>query len=135
MAIVLDASVALAWCFPEEEGASRADAVAMRLISEPGITPRIFWYEIRNVLVRAEWRGRIDREGTMPFLGRLGELQIEIDDGHVEMETLDLAHRHHLTFYDAAYLETAIRRQSSLATLDGELDVAARKKSVGYTYA
>ena len=132
MPIVLDASMALAWCFPEEDGAPKADGVAMRLIGEPGITPRIFWYEIRNVLIRAEWRGRIDREGTMRFLGRLRELQIEIDDSHVEVETLDLAHRHRLTFYDAAYLETAIRRQATLATLDDELDAAAHSENVGY---
>ena len=104
----------------------------MRLISEPGITPRIFWYEIRNVLVRAERRGRIDREGTMRFLGRLRELQLEMDDRHVEVETLDLAHRHRLTFYDAAYLETAVRRQATLATLDEELDAAAQMENVGY---
>ena len=134
MAIVLDASMALAWCFPEEEGAPKADAVAVRLINEPGIAPRIFWYEVRNVLVMAERRGRIDREGTMRFLGRLGELQIEIDDSHVEADTLDLAHRHRLTFYDAAYLETAIRYQATLATLDNELDAAARREKAGYTY-
>ena len=29
MAIVIDASVAAAWCFPQEEGSSVADAVAM----------------------------------------------------------------------------------------------------------
>ena len=32
MAVVIDASVALAWCFPEEEGSSAADAVAMQVI-------------------------------------------------------------------------------------------------------
>ena len=70
----------------------------------------------------------------MRFLGRLRELQIEIDDSHVEVETLDLAHRHRLTFYDAAYLETAIRRQATLATLDDELDAAAHSENVGYVY-
>ena len=134
MAVVVDASVALAWCFPEEEGAPKAGAVALQLIGDPGIAPRIFWYEVRNVLVRAERRGRIDREGTMRFLGRLEELQIEIDDSHVETDTLDLAHRHRLTFYDAAYLETAIRYRATLATLDDDLDAAAHRERVGYTY-
>ena len=130
MAIVIDASVAAAWCFPHEEGSSAADAVAMQIIGEPGIVPRIFWYEIRNVLIGAEWNGRIDRQGTERFLERLEELQIAMDHGHVESETLTLARRHHLTVYDAAYLETALRHQAKLATLDTAPAVAATTEGV-----
>ncbi len=131
MAIVLDASVAIAWCFPDEEGAAEASAIAERLISEPGITTGVFWYEIRNVLVNSERRGRINSEGTMRFLERLGELDIEVYADHVETETLELARRHRLTVYDAAYLETAIRRGAVLATLDKNLAVAANIEGVG----
>ena len=130
MAIVIDASVAAAWCFPHEEGSSSADAVAMQIIGEPGIVPRIFWYEIRNVLIGAEWNGRINRQGTERFLERLEELQIAMDRGHVEAETLTLARRHHLTVYDAAYLETALRHQAKLATLDTALAVVATTEGV-----
>lgn len=130
MAIVLDASVAIAWCFPDEAGNSEANAIAARLVSEPGITAGIFWYEIRNVLVRSEWSGRISSEGTARFLERLGELDIEIDTDHVEMETLALARRHRLTVYDASYLETAARRQAALATLDRALAVAASREGI-----
>ena len=131
MAIVLDASVAIAWCFPDEAGASEANAVAARLAGELGITSGIFWYEIRNVLVKSERRGRIGSEGTMRFLERLDELDIEVDVDHVEAETLALARRHNLTVYDASYLETAIRRQAALATLDSDLAVAATREGIG----
>ena len=130
MAVVIDASVALAWCFPEEEGSSAADAVAMQVISEPGIVPVLFWYEIRNVLIRSERGERIDRAGTERFLGLLDEIQFDVDQRHSEGETLALARRYGLTVYDAAYLETALRRQASLATLDTELAEAAASEGV-----
>ncbi len=67
----------------------------------------------------------------MRFLERLGELDIEVDVDHVEAETLALARRHNLTVYDASYLETAIRRQAALATLDSDLAVAASREGLG----
>ena len=130
MAVVIDASVALAWCFPGEEGSLAADAVAMQVIREPGIVPVLFWYEIRNVLIRSERDDRIDRSGTERFLEQLDKLQFEVDQGHSEAETLALARRYRLTVYDAAYLETALRRQASLATLDTDLAAGAASEGV-----
>ena len=71
MAIVIDASIAVAWRFYYEEGNSSEEAVAMQIIRERGTAPTIFWYEIRNVLVGAERTGRISLEGTERFLLRL----------------------------------------------------------------
>ena len=130
MAVVIDASVAIAWCLPLEEGSLAADAVAMQIVSEPAIAPGIFWYEIRNVLIGAERSDRIDRQGSERFLDRLAELNIEIDHAHNEAETLALARRHLLTVYVAAYLETAIRHQAKLATLDTTLATAATTEGV-----
>jgi prevent-host-death family protein len=44
--------------------------------------------------------------------------------------SLRLARKHSLTFYDAAYLELAVRRNAPLATLDTRLATAARSESV-----
>jgi len=41
-----------------------------------------------------------------------------------------LARRHGLTVYDAAYLELALRRAASLATLDTKLSSAAASEGV-----
>ena len=131
MAIVVDASIAAAWCFPLEEGSSSADAVAMQIVSDTGIVPGIFWYEIRNVLMGAETSGRIDLEGTETFLKRLSQIGLQADHDHVEADTLNLARRHRLTIYDAAYLETAIRRDATLATLDSALAAATAREGVG----
>ena len=101
----------------------------MRLVDEPGIVPPIFWYEIRNALVRAERQRRIDRDESADFLERMADL-IEEDYGRDEMGVLDLARQHRLTVYDAAYLETAMRRQAVLATFDQELAAAARVEGI-----
>ena len=47
-----------------------------------------------------------------------------------EVIVLALARRHQLTFYDAAYLETALRRRARIATLDGALASAYVIESV-----
>ena len=130
MTVVIDASIAAAWCFPDEEPALGTDALALALVEEAMVVPGVFWYEVRNALVRAERRGRIDRAGYGSFLAQLGELQTEVDSHHDEVRTLDLARRYSLTFYDAAYLETAVRRDARLATLDGALTTAAAREGV-----
>lgn len=130
MPVVIDASIAAAWCFPDEEPALGADALALDIADEAMIVPGVFWYEIRNALVRAERRGRIDGAASGSFLAQLGELQTEVDSDHDEGRTLALARRHALTFYDAAYLETAMRREARLATLDSALATAAALEGV-----
>lgn len=130
MAVVIDASIAAAWCFPDEDESLSADFVLLDLVGEPAIVPGLFWYEVRNALIRAERRGRIDDDGAARFLEQLRKLRTEVDGEHDETRTLSLARRHTLTFYDAAYLETALRRQARLATLDGALAAAAAAEGV-----
>ena len=43
---------------------------------------------------------------------------------------MDIARRRKLTVYDAAYLELAIREGLPIATLDQELETAARAEGV-----
>ena len=130
MAIVIDASVALAWYLPNEQGNTGADAMALQMAREQTFVPGIFWYEVRNILVRSERQGRINSEDTEQFLGRLNALGIEIDLEHNESNVLALARLHGLTVYDAAYLETALRRQARIATLDNALAAASVRESV-----
>jgi predicted nucleic acid-binding protein len=49
---------------------------------------------------------------------------------HVWGRTLELADRHHLTFYDATYLELALRLSLPLATLDDDQRQAAQQEGV-----
>ena len=130
MAIVIDASVALAWYLPNEQGNARADAVAVQIAREQALVPPIFWYEVRNILVRSERQGRIDPVDTRRFLGQLNALGIEMDLAHDELIVLELARRHRLSVYDAAYLETALRRRARIATLDNAIAAASFTESV-----
>lgn len=72
MPFVIDASIAAAWCFPDEEPSLRTDALALDIADEAMIVPGVFWYEIRNALVRAERRGRIDGVESDSFLAQIG---------------------------------------------------------------
>ena len=129
MAIVLDVSIAAAWCFPDEQ-ASAADRAFDELPRVGGVVPGIFRHEMRNVLIVNERRGRIDQAGSARFLMRLRDLRLLHDDAHDEDTVMALARKHGLSAYDAAYLETALRRGDALATLDRDLASAAAAEGV-----
>lgn len=124
MPYVLDASVAAAWFFPDEDDAIADEAIA-RLASDVALVPTLFWFEIRNLLVVGERRGRIVPADSALFLTRLDALPIEADQTPMSGDALSLARSHGLSVYDAAYLELARRRAIALATLDRRLSTAA----------
>ncbi len=118
--IVVDCSVFLAWCLGDEEEPMAVDAMR-QVAANGGVAPRIWWYELRNALLMNERRDRISPQQVADTLADSGALGIEMDDGHDESSTLELARRFRLTVYDAAYLEVALRRSLPLATLDQRL--------------
>jgi predicted nucleic acid-binding protein len=126
---VLDASIAASWHF-EDEFSPHTDAVLNSLRHETAIVPAQWWFEIRNVLLQGERRGRASEQQTARFLDRLAVLPIALAGIPDEGSTMALARRHRLTFYDAAYLELAQREGIALATLDGDLATAARAEGV-----
>lgn len=129
MAVVIDASIAAAWCFPDER-AQAAERVLDILPQTGGVVPGLLRHEIRNILIVNERRGRIDRTQSALFLSRLRNLQLAQDDSHDEDTVLALARNRRLSAYDASYLETALRRGDSLATLDRTLARAASAEGV-----
>ena len=130
MALVIDTSIAIAWCLRDRDGTTEADAVMNRVSSETTIVPGLFWYETRNVLVVAERKGRIEADTTEGHMDRLRGLPLLTDNEQDDRQTVALARRHRLSGYDAAYLETAKRHGAELATLDKKLATAANPKSV-----
>jgi predicted nucleic acid-binding protein len=129
MAFVLDASTTAAWCFPDESS-QMADQAFDRLAQDEAIAPGLWWAEIRNILIVAQRRGRIDTTDTTRFLADLSKLPIAIDYNAAETTVLDLARRHNLTVYDALYLELASRLAMPLATLDRRLVAACQASGV-----
>jgi len=94
------------------------------------VVPGLFWYEIRNVLVGNERRARIEPADSVRFRMRLRDLRLQRDEDYDEDSVMALARTHALSAYAAAYLETALRRGDSLATLDRDLASAATAEGV-----
>jgi predicted nucleic acid-binding protein len=130
--LVLDASVALAWCFKNEATAA-ADTVLERLATETASVPAIWHLEIANVLVMSERRRRITPANSTEFIALLEALVIVVDEetpSRAFGRVFDLAREERLTAYDAAYLELAMRLGLPLASKDGDLCDAAERLGV-----
>lgn len=126
---VLDASVTLAWAF-EDETTPYTEAVLDRLSQSRAVVPAIWPLEVGNALVVAERRGRLTEADTVRFLSLLRQLPIVVEMDPPERvfgEVVQLARQHHLSTYDASYLDLAMRLGVPLATHDeGLRRVAAR---------
>lgn len=132
-AFVLDASIAVAWCF-EDEADPAADALLDSLKARGAVVPALWPLEVANVLVQAERRGRITMTTVDGRLAAFEALPITVDTTSwrsTGAAALALARLHGLTTYDAAYLELAMRRGLPLATRDKALRRAATAVGVG----
>ncbi len=129
MDFVLDASVALSWCF-RDENTPITNQLLDRLEKEKAWVPNIWPLEIGNILITAERRKRIPYADMVQFLELLDKLPIKVDQETTAKafhETLLLAHSHKLTTYDASYLELAMRKGVPLATKDSALSAVAKQ--------
>jgi predicted nucleic acid-binding protein len=129
MPFVLDASIAAAWALADESSPF-AEQVESRLAADSAIVPHIWWYEIRNILVVNERRRRISVDESAAFLRILSAYPIRIEPDTEESDIFRIARRCRLSFYDGAYLALAIRERLPLATLDRNLENAARMEEV-----
>lgn len=132
MNFVLDASVALSWCF-EDEGDDYAVGVLDALRTSEAVVASQWPLEMSNGLFVAERRGRIDGAGAARFMELVLSLPIVVDPvsrSRAFNVTHALARTHGLSAYDAAYLDVALRQGVSLATLDARLRSAAAAEGV-----
>ena len=129
MAFVADASIAAAWVLPDEK-APLADVALERMGEETAKVPSVFWHELRNLLLSAERRGRIDQGHADASLARLRQLRIRCPGDASDLQVMSLARSHQLTAYDASYLALAIREGCALASLDKRLSKAAANEGV-----
>jgi predicted nucleic acid-binding protein len=129
---VIDASVALAWCF-DDEATEATRALLDRFEVEHAEVTSLWHLELANALAVGERSKRITPAGTRQFIALIGGLPIVIDEQtpNVALSTvLDLARSERLSAYDASYLELAMRRGVPLATKDDDLAQAARRMGV-----
>ena len=130
---MVDASVALAWCF-SDEASDYADAVLVALEGQTILVPAIWGLEIANAVLSGERSKRLRQPDIRRFTTLLESLSpvqdVQPVCDHVS-NVLPLAREYGLSAYDAAYLELSIRHGAPLATLDGRLQKAAHKAGIG----
>ena len=132
---VLDCSVTMAWCF-DDEATPYSDGVRDSLAGMRAVVPSIWPLEAANATIVGERRKRLDEARSRRFFVLLAALPIRLDEETGNRAFGDIAHlarTYHLSAYDAAYLELAIRRGLPLACLDGKLKTAAAAGVVLFT--
>jgi predicted nucleic acid-binding protein len=130
---VADSSVGVAWAIY-----SQANEGTTRLLNQiaegrPFFVPVLWTFELSNTLLSLLRRRRIRRDEYEIARATLNLLPAQIDDEGPRFgftKILDLAAKHELSTYDAAYLELAIRRGLPLASRDAALNKAAQKSGV-----
>lgn len=79
MSFVIDNSVALGWCFEDEQN-PQIMALLDRVAGQGAVAPQLWPIEALNGLLTAERRGRIAGEVRRRLAGLLRELPIRIDE-------------------------------------------------------
>ena len=134
---VLDASIALAWCF-DDEATDETTALLDRMERESAHVPSLWHIEVANVVAISGRKGRLSPARAAEFAALIDALPVLVDEetpGRALREILDLARHERLTAYDAAYLELAMRQGLPLATRDEELRRAAERVGVAMVLA
>ncbi len=129
---VLDCSVALAWCLPDEQD-SYADRVLELLVDQQAIVPEWWHLEVINVLLVAQRRERVAAEKIHLILQMLNDLNISSDQKTININDagfLAFCQQHQVTGHDATYLYLAQRENLPLATLDEKLKSVAEDMGV-----
>jgi predicted nucleic acid-binding protein len=131
---VLDASVALAWLL-DRPTAPYADRIRHLLLSGcRAVVPALWKLEIANGFIVAERRGLLTSAETNEALQNLDVIIVEAIESSSDTlsmrSVIHTAREFRLTAYDAVYLETAIRQELPLATLDRQLLLAASKAGI-----
>ena len=127
---VIDASVVLNWCFPDEESALAERVAEMFKRGDVAVAPAFWPHEVLNALLVGEKRKRISKELVRRFLDDLATLPVVLDQSSTA-DVFDriqrLSRDYSLTAYDAAYLDLALDGSLPLATLDEDLSAACRR--------
>jgi predicted nucleic acid-binding protein len=119
--IVIDASVTLSWCFPDEQTPLSLNVLDLLKRGEQALVPAFWSLEVLNTLLLGERKGRITAEQTKSFIDTLRVISPILDYASLEQvagPVQIICRDHRLTPYDALYVELALRSGCPLATLD-----------------
>jgi predicted nucleic acid-binding protein len=131
--LVIDGSTTLGFLLQDEKPSLALQALQAIEDGLPTYVPSHWWLETANGLIMAERRQRASQADITEALHLLQALPVLTDDETAPRcgsDTAHLARQYILTIYDAAYLELALRRGSTLATTDAALARAAQMAGV-----
>jgi predicted nucleic acid-binding protein len=129
-AFVVDASVGFAWVYLGQATPETAKLLDKIEAGVEVVVPSFWFLEMANALVIAQRRHKLTAAERRTAVQKLTAMRFAVDDEAARSafdHISDLAEKHGLTVYDAAYLELALRRKLSLATRDEALRTAGRK--------
>jgi predicted nucleic acid-binding protein len=130
---VVDASIVLNWCFPDENAPLARTVAQMFKQGDTAIAPAFWPHEVLNALLVGERRKRISRALVGTFLADLATLPVQLEllpADEVFGQIEEISRGYGLTPYDAAYLQLAGVAGLPLATLDGDLIEACKRSGV-----
>ncbi len=132
--VTVDASAAVPWIV-RDQATARSDGLFQDGLRKLVLlqAPALWLWECGNVFAGLVSTQRLTTVEAHEGLEALLFSNICIQEAptlQMQRTTLYLAGQHQLSFYDAAYLELAMRTGSELATLDQQLKVAAEKSGV-----
>ena len=110
--IVVDASITLSWCFPDEQVPSSLQVLDRLNTGDFALVPAFFLVEVLNCLLVGERKGRISPQQTRNFLDDIRVMRPMIDHTHIDKVFDDIqpiCRAYGLTPYDALYVELAMR--------------------------
>jgi predicted nucleic acid-binding protein len=127
----------MCWLLGDGAAAARTYAMgvleAMKAEDNRAIVPVVWNLEVANVVAKAEQKGLLLEAQSEAFLEMLAGLDIDVDSDTVATalsDTLQIARRYRLSAYDASYMELSLRAGIPLATLDQDLNKAARRAGI-----
>ena len=132
--LVVDTSVAVQWIVRDEKSTSMDKLFLAGYLGKSNLhVPALWLWECGNALLSYCKAGRISAADIEGYLSALRYPKPHIDalpSVATQKTIIELAEQSKLSFYDATYLELAMRRRAGLATLDKKLRAAATAQGV-----
>jgi predicted nucleic acid-binding protein len=130
---VVDASISIAWVHPAQ--ATTQSQALLEAIAAGAVVraPALWSLETANALLVLTRRRKLSEAERVNALTVRAQLSVVLDHETAALafgKLSDLATRHGLSVYDAAYLELALRRKLPIACKDGPLRTAAKRARV-----
>ena len=132
-AFIVDASVGFAWVYPNQASVETDKLLELVESGSVIVVPSLWFLEVANGLLAAQRRKLLIAAERRKALEKLSALTFSVDEEGSRaafQKTSNLAEKHGLSVYDAAYLEIALRRRLPLGSRDEALRKAAKRSGV-----